>query len=188
MKKKILTLGMVVALVAVLVVPMAALATNEGTQSASTTQATSISIRNIADNADVTTITFPAAAGGSVVSNPASNIPETQILTSVAADATPVAILTSAVAYTLWFTITDTSNWAETVVSESIFTQAIDATLDLTAFAAGDLAITVWDTNTSATPQALAAGVNKELYLQITLQNASGETGTSTLTVLGETP
>ncbi len=45
MKKIILTLGVVLALVAVLVVPMAALADNTGTQSATTSKATSITIK-----------------------------------------------------------------------------------------------------------------------------------------------
>jgi len=179
---------MALALLAVLAAPMAVLFDNEGTQSASTIKSTSILIRNIADDADVTAITFPSAAASAVVSNPSSNIPETQILTAVAADATPVALLTSATAYNLWFTITDTDNWAETVATEKLYTQAVDATLDLDTFGTAALAITVWDTPTAATPQALAAGVDKELYLQVTLQAVSGYTGTSTLTVLGETP
>jgi hypothetical protein len=188
-KRRVLTLGMALALVAVLVAPMAALASNEGTQSASTTPAATILIRNIADGADVTTITFPQAAAGATVSNPTSSASETQVLTETASEATPVAILTSDVAYKIWYTITAGTGWDATVASEKIYTQAVAAELDLATFGTSATAITVWDTPTATSPaQALDGSLDKELYLQITLESAVGKTGTSTLTVLGETP
>ncbi len=185
MKKKILTIGMVLALVAVLAVPMAALATNQGTQDASTSPAATILIRDVGNTADVTTITFPQGAPGAVISNPSSNIPETQILTGVDTAATPVAILTSAAAYTLWYNVTSTSTWGDAVASEKLYTIAIAGTLDLTTFGTSAYNMTTWGTD-QVTTQTLAAGVNKELYLQVTLSALSGKTGTSTLTILGE--
>lgn len=148
--------------------------------------ATTILIRNVADTEAVTTITFPAGDASAVVSNPTGNI-DTQVLTDTAVDAAPVAILTSGSAYTLWFNVTAASGWADTVASEKIYTQTIATDLDLTAFGTNAKEITVWDTAVTATPQALEAGVDKELFLQITLTASWGKTGSSTLTVLGET-
>ncbi len=186
MKKGILALAMVLALVGVLVMPMAALADNGADQSASTDLATTILIRNIGDNTTVASITFPSATGGSVVSNPSCDYPETQVLTATESEATPVAILTSTTAYNaLWYNVTSVSAWGDVVASEKLYTIAIDGNFSLTTFGTNAYNMTVWGTDQETT-QSLVANVDKELYLQVTLKSVAGLTGTSTLTVLGE--
>jgi len=186
MEKKILALAGILVLTATLMVSVAVLAVNTATQSAATNKADTISIRNVADNADVATITFPAGAPSAVISNPTGNV-NVQILTATASEAAPVAILKSAAAYTLWYNVTSTSTWDEAVASEKLYTIAIDGELNLTTFGSSAYNMTVWGTDQETT-QALAAGVNKELYLQATLATLAGKAGTSTLSVLGETP
>jgi len=185
MKKRILALVGVLVLVAVLIVPMAVLAGNEATQSASTNKAITISIRNVADSADVATITFPAGAPEAVISNPTGNV-DVQVLTATASEAAPVAILKSAAAYTLWYNVTSITTWGDAVASEKLYTIAIDGDLDLTTFGTNAYNMAVWGTDQETT-QTLAADVDKELYLQVTLTALVGKTGTSTLSVLGET-
>jgi hypothetical protein len=185
-EKKILILASVLVLALTLVVSVTVLATHQATQSATTNKATTISIRNVADSADVTTITFPAGNPEAVISNPTGNV-NVQVLTATASEAAPVAILKSAAAYTLWYNVTSISTWGDAVASEKLYTIAIAAELDLTTFGTNAYNMTAWGTDQTTT-QALAAGVNKELYLQVTLTALGGKTGTSTLTILGETP
>lgn len=145
---------------------------------------TAISIRNVADTADVATITFPSGDASAVISNPTGNV-NVQVLTATASEAAPVAILKSATAYTLWYNVTSTSTWGDAVASEKLYTIAIAGDLDLTTFGTSAYNMTVWGTD-QVTSQTLAAGVNKELYLQVTISALWGKSGTSTLTILGE--
>jgi hypothetical protein len=147
---------------------------------------TAIEIRNVADTADVATITFPSGASSAIISNPTGNV-DVQVLTAIASEASPVAILKSAAAYTLWYNVTSTATWGDAVASEKLYTIAIDADLDLTTFGTNAYNITVWGTDQETT-QALDGTNSEELYLQVTLSALAGKTGTSTLTILGETP
>ena len=183
-ENKVLALAIILVLAAILVAQATVLADNEATQSASTSAASTVLIRNIADDADVATITFPAGAPSAAISNPTGNT-DVQVLTATASEAAPVALLTSTASYTLWYNVTDTSAWSDTVASEKIYTVAIAAELDLTTFGSSADEITVWDTDQETT-QALVANTDEELYLQVTLSASSGKSGTSTLTVLGE--
>lgn len=185
MENKNLILISVLILVITLIAQTTVLADNVATQSATTTSAATILIRNVTDSADVSTITFPSGAPSAVISNPTGS--DLQVLTSTASEAAPVAILTSTAAYTLWYNVTSTATWGDAVASERFYTQAVATDLDLTTFGSGADEMTVWDTDQETT-QALAANVDEELFLQITLSAQSGKTGTSTLTVLGETP
>lgn len=151
-----------------------------------TSLSTTIQIRNVADNADVSSITFPAGDISSPVSNPTGNV-DVQNLTATGSAAAPVAILKSSTAYTLWYNVTDTSGWADTVASEKFYTLALGGDLTLTYFNDNADNMTVWDTDQSTT-QALSGSASKELFLQITLSSNYGKTGQSTLSVLGETP
>ena len=187
MEKKILALAGILVLTATLMVSVAVLAVNTATQSAATNKADTISIRNVADNADVSTITFPAGAPSAVISNPTGNL-DIQVLTATASEASPVAILKSAAAYKLWYNVTSTSTWDDAVASEKLYTIALAAEVSLTTFGTNAYNMTVWGTDQDTTTQALAAGVSKELYLQVTLAALAGKTGTSTLSVIGETP
>jgi len=138
----------------------------------------------------VDSITFPAGDPEDLISNPTNNFSETQVLTATDTDATPVAQLKSATAYTLWYNVTSGSGWIDTVASEGIYIIAIGEALDLTGFDTNAYDMTAWDTDLKpdAPAQTLAAGVNKELYLQVTLSASWGKSGTSTFSVLGETP
>ena len=166
------------------------LATHQATQTATTTSAATIEIVRVADGSTaVTSITFPTGTVSTDISNPANDAPETQILTATDTEATPVAQFKSASAYTLWYNVAAGTGWTDTVASEGIYVQTIDTALNLTGFDTNAFDMTAWGTDQEATPaQALAAGVNKELFLQVTLTANAGKTGTSTLTVLGETP
>jgi len=145
---------------------------------------TTILIRNVADTADVATITFPAGNPSAVISNPTGNT-DVQVLTATETEAAPVALLTSTAAYTLWYNVTSTSTWGDAVASEKLYVIALAGNLNLTTFGTNAYNMTTWGTDQETT-QTLAAGVDKELYLQVTLSALWGKTGTSTLSVLGE--
>jgi hypothetical protein len=147
---------------------------------------TTIEIRNVADTAEVSTIIFPAGDSSAVISNPTGNV-DVQILTATASEAAPVAILKSATAYTLWYNITSTATWSDAVASEKLYTIALGGDLNLTTFGTNAYNMTVWGTDQETT-QALDGTNSEELYLQVTLSTLAGKTGTSTLTILGETP
>lgn len=183
-ENKILILVGVLVLAIILAAQTTVLATNEATQSASTTSATTVLIRNVANDADVATITFPSGAPSAVISNPTGNS-DVQVLTATASEAAPVALLTSTTAYTLWYNVTSTATWGDAVTSEKLYTQALAADLDLTTFGTNAYNMTVWGTDQETT-QTLDGSNNEELFLQVTLSSSSGKTGTSTLSVLGE--
>jgi len=187
MKKRILTLVGVLALVAVLVVPMALLATdNEAAQSASTGKSTAISIvGKVADTA-ITTITFPEGAPDATVSDPYNNVDtvaDPQVLHASASD--PVVRLknTSGGSFKVWLEITTWSNGVaasedyELVDTGTTTVEVVDDVLSADGNAASvDTAVTI------------AAEAYKALYLEIVLSSSAGASGTSTLSVLGETP
>ncbi len=181
MKKKILVWSMVVALVAVLVMPMAVLAANTGTQNASTSQSTSLEIVADDGSSAVSQITFPVGAPGAEVENPYNNIDgagaleQTYHLTA----SIPVVTIKNATGGALTVTLT-VGAWSEAVASERyLLVQNEDATVE-----AGD--VTAALTGTVATGIAIANGDVGDLYLEVTLSALYGEAGTSSLTVLGE--
>lgn len=185
LKKKILTLGIVLALVMALVIPTAVVADNTGTQGASTTSAETLLIQNQDSSETVSVITFPAGTPGSTVSNPSNNaaVPEMQVF-GAAGVAQPVVTLTNnaAVPYILWFNISTFANGV--VASESYEILAEEAAC------LSDAAITnavTFGTNTSTTTT-ITATTNMDLYLKVVLSSLAGKSGTSTITILGESP
>ena len=183
--KKILVLTMVVALVAALVLPMAALASNhEAGQNASTSSATTISINDQGGTVPITTISFPQGAPSAVISNPSSdasggeNTP--QFLDGAASEPVVQLYNGSAGTLTIWLGI---SSWTEAVASERyvLSDPATTTTLDMS----GATAVTTTNTDTGST---INNGAWLALYLEVTLIASSGKSGTSTLTILGETP
>ncbi len=188
MKKKLLGLAMVVALVVALVVPMAALADNQGDQEASTTQATTITIvgKTATSVAVVSTITFPAGAPSAVISNPSSDAADAegtpQFLDGT--NSTPVVQLYngSAGTLTIWLGITA---WTDSAVASERYVLSDPGTTDTdqTAMTAGTALGA-----SATTGEAITTLAWKALYLEVTLGALSGKSGTSTLTVLGETP
>ena len=145
---------------------------------------TAIKIRAQNYTTSVSSITFPEAEPGATVSNPSNSENETQTFGS-AGMAKPVITLYNGGASTLtiWYNITTFTN--SVVSSEYYLINAKGA-----ACANGDAinnAVTFdADTNT-ATTIAAGAGNEKDLYLKVILSSVAGKTGTSTLTILGET-
>ncbi len=185
MKKRILTLVGVLALVAVLVVPMALLAAdNEASQGASTGKSAAISIvGKIADTA-VGTVTFPEGAPDATVSDPYNNVDtvaDPQVLHASASD--PVVRLknTSAGTLTVWLEIT---GWTAAAVSEDY--ELVD-TGTTTVAVVDDVLSSDGNAASVDTSVTMATTTYKALYLEITLSSSSGASGTSTLSILGET-
>lgn len=182
MKKKILTLGIVLVLLAVLVTPMAALATNEGEQQASTAFSTSLEIVAKDDSTAVAIIVFPAGQPGADIENPYNTIDGAGVgneqLYSASASL-PVVRIKNATAGSLIVTLEVTA-WTGAVASERyLLVQSTDTTVeaaDVTAALTGTVAtgVTIVDTTVG------------HLYLEVTLGALAGKAGTSTLTVLGE--
>ena len=106
--------------------------TNNATQEATSNKIETIAIKTQdGTTAEITTITFPAAAASAEVTAPyndsdGSGSPQELHDTS----STPVATLVSATTYNLYVSVTDTDNWTETVTSENVFcTSATDVDL-----------------------------------------------------------
>lgn len=166
---------------------MLVLAGNEATQEASTAKATTINIMCQNGTVAVSNITFPEAAPGATVSDPSNDVDGTgssQVFND--SDSTPVAVLNTTTDYTVYYTVTEISGWDATVANEKCLT--IDSTtVNSTAFTAAAVNITTWGTETSSTHTVKATpSTENGLYLTIDLENVAGKTGTSTLTILGE--
>ena len=186
MKKKILALVGVLVLVAVLIVPMVVLGDNTATQGASTTAATTIEVRAQDYTSTVATITFPEGAPSATVSTPTNDVDGGGSPQGFggAGTAKPVVTLYNggSVTYTIWYNIATFTNG---VVSNEYY--LINAK---GAACADDTVITdavTFDTDT-ATAATIVNGADneKDLYLKITLSALAGKSGTSVLTILGE--
>lgn len=132
----------------------------------------------------VNTITFPegeASANVSAPYNDVEGVTDPQFLDSAASE--PVVRLknTSAVTLTVWLGITDWTN--SVVVSEDY--ELVD-TDNTTVEIVDNVLSTDGKANSVNTGISMDAGTYKALYLQVTLGNVSGKSGTSTLTILGE--
>ena len=184
MKKRILTLGMVLALVAVLVVPSTVLASNTGTQNASTSQATTIEIvGKVADTA-VGTITFPAGLPGATISAPYNSVDDTgdpQVLHATTSE--PVVRLKNTSAGTLTVVLQITT-WGNSVVASEDY--ELVATTDTTVAVVDDVLSANGQAATVNTAQTIGAGLYKALYLEVVLSALAAKTGASTLSILGE--
>jgi len=161
------------------------LAANTANQSASSSSATTISVvGKVADTA-ITTITFPEAAPSATVSAPYNDVDTTtdpQVLSGTVSE--PVVRLKngSGVDYNVTLEIT---TWTNGVAASEDYelVVATDATV-----AVVDNVLSA-DGNAASVPTAISipsAGY-KALYLELVLSAVAGKTGTSTLTVLGET-
>ena len=179
MNKKLVSIILGITLTAA-AIPTVALAANNAEQSATTNAATTIGINAQDGETAVTTITFPAGDIGTEVSNPTNSEAETQVFGG-AGTAKPVVTLDSPAAYSVWFQVEDFSS--SVVASESFaLLESGAACADATALASSmTLDDTPYDSGVDITDAAVM-----DLYLKVTLGSVAGETGTSTLTVLGE--
>jgi len=162
------------------------LAGNTSTQSASTAQATTITVvGKVADTA-ITTITFPEGAPSAVISVPYNDVDlvaDAQVLHATTSE--PVVRLknTSAGTLKVWLGIT---TWANGVAASEDFELVPVTTTTITVV--DDVLSTNGNAATVDTTKTIAAAAYNALYLELVLSSLAGKTGTSTLTVLGETP
>ena len=182
MKKRILALAGVLALVAVLVMPTAVFATNTSVQNASTSQATTIIIVSKVGDDPIASITFPAGAPAAVISNPYNDVDIAlpQVLDDTASE--PVVRLKngSGGTLTIWLGVTALSGWTDAVASERF--KLVDVGTTSVASLTSEATLGA----SASTVTTIAAAAYKALYLEVTLGALTGKTGTSTLTVLGE--
>ena len=164
------------------------LADNTASQSATSAAATTIEVvGKIADTA-VTTITFPEGAPSATVSNPSNQVDGTgdaQVLHATTSE--PVVRLknTSAGALNISLSI---SSWTGSIAASEGYALSDPATT--TTSAVTDNNLSTDGTNglsPVATGVSVSAGAYKALYLELILTANAGASGTSTLTVLGET-
>jgi len=168
--------------------PSIALAGNTATQEASTNQATTITVvGKVADTA-ITTITFPVDDPGATVSVPYNDVDtnsDPQVLSDTASE--PVVRLknTAGVSYNVTLEIT-TWNASYAIAASEDYELVDTTTTNIETVAQ------VLSSNGGAasvdTGISMGTGTYKALYLELVLGTAAGQTGNSTLTVLGETP
>lgn len=186
MKKKILTTVSTLVLVATLFLSVTALAGYQANQQASTSKVTTISIVNkVADNA-VATITFPEAPPNATVSNPYNNVDtasDPQFLSVTASE--PVVRLknTSAANLKVWLEIT---TWTNSIAASEDYELVDTSTTNVNVV--NDVLSSDGNAASVDTGVAINSGAYKALYLELVLSSVAGKTGTSMLSVLGETP
>ena len=163
------------------------LAGNTSTQSGSTASATTITV--VAKTADtaITTITFPEGSPSATVSAPYNDVDGTgdpQVLHATTSE--PVVRLknTAGVTYNVTLEIT---TWTNSVAASEGYALSDTGTTTTSAVTDNNLSA---DGNSAsvATGTSMTTGTYKALYLELVLSAVAGKTGTSTLTVLGETP
>lgn len=157
---------------------------HQATQQASTARATAISIVGKAADTAVGTITFPEGAAGAVISDPYNNVDgdtDPQVLDGSSSE--PVVRLKNTAGATLrvWLSIADWSNSiADSQHYELVATSTTNVDTVTTVLSSDGNAATVDTTET------IDSDTYKALYLKLTLSSVAGKTGTSTLTILGE--
>jgi len=183
-KKRILTLGIVVALVAVLAVPMAALGDNQAGQGATTMLSTTIGIVSKSTDVAVTTITFPPGAPSSTVDKPYNNLDsgDPQFLDTMVSE--PVVRLLNTSGGTLTVTLKLPNDWTNDVVTAEYY-ELVDTanttvdSVDMELSADGNAAEV-------ATGVSINAAAYKALYLKVDLSALAGVSGGATIAILGE--
>lgn len=181
MKRIVPTIIFVIA--ALLMLSTIAYANNEATQNASTSSATSISIKAQDYTTDVSTITFPAGVPGATISNPSNDHPDNQTLGGAGTAKPVVTLLNSGGAtYTIWYQITTFTN---SVVANEFYLVNNKGAACADAATISNAVTFVTLTSTGVTINS-GVGNEKDLYLKVTLGSAAGKSGTSTITILGE--
>jgi hypothetical protein len=181
----VLVLTLAIAMTGVLGGASYVLAANTATQQASSGSATTISVvGKAADNA-ITTITFPEGAPSSTVSAPYNDVDtssDPQFLDS--SDSEPVVRLknTAGVTYNVTLEIT---TWTNGVAASEDYELVATGTTNISAVTSP--LSTDGNAASVATGVSMASATYKALYLELVLSAVAGKTGTSTLTVLGET-
>ena len=190
MKKKTTTKLIASMAISILMVSLSVsstvLATNVATQNATTNAVASIVVQDQNYTTEITSLTFPAAAPSTTVSNPTNSDSEIQVLATGASGKPVVTLLNNnAAALDIWYNITTFSNAIVTTEHYLIVAKAVGCADEATIANA-----VTFDADTvTVGPTSIAAGADNEmdLYLKIGLSAVAGKAGTSTLTILGET-
>jgi len=176
----------VLTLATTLIAQMVVLAgTNDATQEASSSKATTMAIKNQDGTSEITTITFPAAAPSTEVTDAWNDVDGSGSKQAFGGTSVPVAWLVSATDYNLHVSVTEVTGWDTLVVDENILCSD-SLTLDSTTFDSNSYALSTWGTVTDMGTQTVTSTL-KYFYLTINLDAAAGKTGSSTIAVLGET-
>ena len=149
---------------------------------------TAIEVRAQDYTTSVSTITFPEGATGVTISAPFNNV-DTVTAPQVfggAGTAKPVVTLYngSGGSLIIWYNITTFTNGV--VSSENYLVNNKGAACADASCIAG--AVTFDADTTTGTTITAGAGNEKDLYLKTILSSSAGRSGSSTLTILGETP
>lgn len=146
-------------------------------------QSAAINIVGKMSDTAVGIITFPQGAPGAIISNPYNSVDGTggpQVLHASASE--PVVKLKNTSGGTLFVTLAITG-WTKAVVSERYELVATD---NLTVNAVTRVLSADGNANTVVTSENITAGAYKALYLEVTLSAEYGKSGSSTLTILGQ--
>jgi hypothetical protein len=147
-----------------------------------------IEIRAKDYNTLVSTITFPEGAPGSTISAPYNDVDglSSPQVFGGAGVAEPVVTLYNgnASSLTVWYNVTTFTNG---VVSEEYYLVNTKGGACADVSCITEAAVFDADTTTGITIGA-GGGNEKDLYLKTILNSIAGKSGTSTLTILGETP
>ncbi len=187
MKKRISAIVMTVVLVAALAVPVVVLAVNhDATQDATTSTVETLNVIDKTGTTTIATITFPEAAVSTTVDAPFNDVDTfttPQVLSGSISEPVVRIENTTGLPYIVWLSITD---WQNGVVVAEDYELAVGGAVDIatvtTALSTDGLAATV------STFTTLTTATIMDLYLTVDLGSLAGKTGTSTLSVLGETP
>ena len=134
----------------------------------------------------VTDITFPEAAPGDTVSQPYNNVNGSGSPQAFGDPGTPVVTLFNggSVTYTIWYNI---ATFTEGIVSNEYYLINAKGAACTSADSITNAVTFDTDTTTGVTiGKSPPAKNDKDLYLKITLSDVAGASGTSTLTILGE--
>lgn len=157
---------------------------NIATQEASTSQVTTIHIVDKVTDTAITTITFPEGAPSATVSDPYNNVNgDTDPQVVAAENSEPVVRLknTSAGTLNVWLEIT---TWTNGIAASQDYKLVDEATTNVSVV--DDVLSADGNAASVDTEITMGAGTYKALYLELELSSVAGKTGTSTLSVLGE--
>lgn len=135
----------------------------------------------------VGTITFPEGSPETTVSVPYNDVDtssDPQVLSPTASE--PVVKIKNTHASATYNVILEITTWTNSLVNMEYYNLAADGATDIQTVTA-ELSNANGAARTVSTGVSIAAGAYKDLYLKLTLSAVAGKTGTSTLTILGET-
>jgi hypothetical protein len=190
MRKRIISIGLVLALISVLITASQTSAANTVGQNATTNNVSAIAIRSQNYSSDVTTIIFPPGSPGSTVSNPYNNVDTSSSPQRYggAGDAYPAVTLVNTDTSYEYIIYINIGTWSNNVVSSEYFlvndyrVACSDASAISTQITFG----TNTNTSKTITPSVDPNGSRKDLYLKSVLSNVGGLTGSSTITIISE--